>query len=814
MLKFRILFALLILSQTSFSQSDTVSVLNADTRNFNQLHLDLNLSFDFETATVFGELDYKFVPLENDFKSLTLHSKSTVVKSVTSNSTPLKFASDQNHLYVTLDKSASKRDTISITIIYESQPQQGLYFFKPTKEIPEIPFQIWTQGQDNHNRNWVPCYDLPDDKITADIIVSVKNDLRVFSNGDLLEVKKGKLNSTFHWSMQKPFSTYLLSVVVGDHQTVVEKSKYATLEYNIPKEWAKHYKYFLGKSPNMMDFFSEKLLPYPYKRYAQTTVQDFEWGGMENVTTTTLNRRILHDENAVPNYSAEPLIAHEMAHQWFGDLLTCKTWDHIWLNEGITTFYESLWWKDYYGDDEYAYAMIQIQDSYFGESNGNVDSTKLNKNIPLEMLDGKAYDKGASILNLLRYELGDQNFDRAMKNYVNEFQNKNVVTEDLRKSFEKSLKTDLKLFFDQWVYGVGYPHLEIEYIMEDFGKVEMNVKQIQSGKNINEVFNFNLPVRIIGYEVDTSFTIKISEREEKFLLPITSLFDAIEINRGGAVPCKITTPTAGIEYHRSNFNMSEDIYTKIYALRNIKNYNDATEVYSALEKLSNETFEKVFWGVKMEIVSLAAAHSKTESAAFCKKIILQLINDKDARVREAAIRVLGDFPDKKIMDELKILYAKESNHYIKSACMEAIGKMNLEGSFEILATELKKSSHRNIIRRGIFEGFKAMKKIEALDFAEEYLKYKHSNGDMHLQDFVILDFVKMFALENRQKVLNIIAGALENPYFRTRIKAVELLAELDGRQFLPQLEKVYREDRRNVVRTQLAKAIRKLNDRD
>lgn len=808
----QILFGLFLLATVSFTQTDTVSFLNEQTRDYDQIHARLNLDFDFENETVFGNLDLTFAPLKNNFSKLTLHSKSTEVKKVLYKNQPLSFSSDQNHLYINFEKSISKNDTTTITIEYQSQPKQGLYFFKPTSAIPEILYQIWTQGQDIHNRNWIPFYDLPDDKITAEVFVTVPKELVAISNGELIDKINQNDKQVFHWQMKKSFAPYLLSVVVGDFVTIAEATEFTTLEYNIPKEWAPNYKYFFGKTSNMMKFFSKKLLPYPYKRYAQTTVQDFEWGGMENVTTTTLNRRILHDENAIPNYSAEPLIAHEMAHQWFGDLVTCKTWDHIWLNEGITTFYELLWYRDEYGDDEYFYSMLQTQDSYFAESNGKIDSTKLNKNIPIEMLDGKAYDKGASILNLLRYELGESNFDFAMKNYLQEFQNKNVVTEDLRKSFEKTLSVDLKLFFEQWVYEFGYPHLEIEYIMEDFGKIEMNVKQIQNEKKMREAFQFNLPIRIIGYEVDTTLIIKISRQEEKFLLPITSLFDAIEINSGGVVPCKILTPTVGMNYHLSNFNLSNDIYTQINSLRNIKNYNDATELFSVLEKLSDDSFENIFWGVKIEIVSLASTHLKTEAAVFCKKIILQLMNDQDARVREAAIRAIGDFPDKTIFNELKLLYSKEKNHYIRSACMEAIGKMNFEESFDILVKELKTNSHRNIIRRGIFEGFKAMKNPKALDFAPEYLKYKYSNGDMHLQDIVILDFVKMFVETERQKVLSIIAGALENPYFRTRIKAAELLAELDAKQFLPQLEKIYKEDRRNVVRNQLAQAIRKLKD--
>lgn len=806
----RIIFSFLLFANLCNAQSDTVSFLNEQTRNYDQTHLKLFLNFDFETETVFGKLEYTFVPLQSNFQKLMLHSKSTVVNKVIHKNQQLEFSTDQNHLYINFVKGLSQSDTTLVTIEYQSQPKQGLYFFKPTKEIPEIPYQIWTQGQDNFNRNWIPCYDLPDDKITAEVIATVQSNFVVISNGKLINKKNENDETIFHWLMNKPFSPYLLSVVVGEFETLTEKTEHAVLEYNIPKEWTTNYKYFFGKTANMMNFFSKSLFPYPYGRYAQTTVQDFEWGGMENVTTTTLNRRILHDEKAVPNYSAEPLIAHEMAHQWFGDLITCKTWDHIWLNEGITTFYELLWWEDEYGSDEFDYAMMLTQDSYFSAINGVFDSSKLGKFIPIEMLDGKAYDKGASILNLLRFELGKENFDKAMKNYLSEFQNKNVVTEDLRKSFETFLKIDLRKFFSQWVYGAGFPKLKVS------GKVDKNifrleVEQTQIGENIDQVFKLKMPLKIVFNDSSQDQILEINQKKQIFEIPVSSVVNYFYLNSRGVVPCEIDF------VNEADFSLTKEVYQSISDVSNrikfIKRFNrisEQTDQQKFLLFLKTISATEKFWGARFEIVQTIANNKSVAT----KEILSHLKNDNDARVREAAIRALGNFPDENLFKEFQQLFESENNYYIRAAAIEAIGKMNLSNSYDYLIAVLPTNSHRNIIRRGIFEGLKAIYNIESLNYASEYLKYKYSYGDMHLLDITILDFVKTFYDKEPQQVLSIIAGALENPYFRTRIKAAELLAELDGKQFLTQLEAVYKKDRRNVVRNQLNVAIRKLKDKN
>ncbi|MDO8550667.1 MAG: M1 family aminopeptidase [Ignavibacteria bacterium] len=787
------------------AQADTVSFLNSETRNYDQKHIKLSLSFDFNEEKVIGNCEFSFSPLVNDFNELVLHAKTMKVSSVKISGKVLQFNQDDKHLFVKMDKTYSPDDSITVSIDYIAYPARGLYFFKPTKEIPEIPYQIWTQGEGENNRFWYPAYDMPDDKLTSEVLITVPSNLIAISNGILQNVKEEGSDKTFYWKMNKPYSNYLTTVIVGDYITVTEEVRGTKLEYNIPSEWVDKKDLFYGRTPQMINFFSDYMSPYPYERYAQTTVQDFEWGGVENITATTLNRRILHDENAVPNYSADGLISHELAHQWFGDYLTCKTWGHIWLNEGFATYFTDLWYENEFGRDEFRYQRYLSNTEYFDiELKAEpLDSVKLKESefIPAELSGDKAYERGAAILNMLRFILGDYEFQKAIKYYVNKYKNQNVTTEDLRITFEESSGKDLKKFFHQWIYGAGFPEFKVDYSWnESEKKVVLNVKQTQELFPAVGIFETPVLIEIVAGKQLIQDTIQIAGKENSFTFNIEQKPDLVMFNKYEWILCKVDFKK-NFEELSYQLQYDDDVVGRICAAKELVEFGE-----KSIPVLNRTIKRELHYGVQVVVVESL----KEIGGDNVLESLLLACDDEDARVREAAIKSLSIFTYEKVNDKLLEKLESDDNYYVKGAALYSIGAVKHPDAKKILTDALKMDSHMNIIRRGIFEGFQKLGDPSILSLIQEYTQYKYSYGEMHLLDITALDCAKSFAETNYEEVVEVISSALNNPYFRTRIHAAKLLAELGAKEKLKVLIRLYEEERRDVVKEQLKPVIEKL----
>lgn len=795
-----------LLTVKLFSQPDTVSFLNHETRNYDQKHIRLSLSFNFEEAQANGNCEFSFSPLINDFNELVLHAKTMKVSSVKTSDKLLNFRQDDLHLYIEMDRNYSTNDSVTVSIDYAAFPSRGMYLFLPTGEIPEIPYQIWTQGQGEYNRYWYPAYDLPDDKLTSEIIITVPSKFITVSNGILKDVVMDGTNKTYYWKMDQPYSNYLTTVIVGEYETISETVRGTKLEYNIPAEWVDKKDIFYGRTPQMMNFFSDYISPYPYERYAQTTVQDFEWGGMENVTATTLNRRILYDKNAVPNYSADPLIAHELAHQWFGDYLTCKTWDHIWLNEGFATYFTDLWIEDEFGQDEFRYLRYSGNKDYFETlPEEPLDTITLIDLTPVELISGKAYDKGAALLNTLRFILGDSEFEKAIKYYVEKFKDQNVITEGFRIAIEESSGRDFKKFFKQWIYGAGFPEFKVDYSWNEHDKkLTVNVSQTQMLHPAVDVFEIPVLIEIISGKLKIREIINITGKENSFTFNLDSKPDLIRFNKYEWILCKV-------EFEKSfdelvyQLHYDDDIVGRIYAAKQLVKFGN-----KSVPELSRAIIRDKFYGVRLAIVEILKEISGEEVL----DPLVAACNDEDGRVREESVKALSIFSYEKVSDILLNKFENDNNYYVKGAALYSIGAVKHPDAKKILTNALQMDSHRNIIRRGIFDGFKELGDPSVLPLVKEFTKYNYSYGGMHLLDIHALDCAKSFSENYYDDVVDVISSALDNPYFRTRIHAAKLLGELNAKNKLDELFEIYEEERRDVVKEQLKPVIEKLRNGD
>ena len=343
---------------------------------------------------------------------------------------------------------------IEIAIAYAAeQPQRGIYFVQPTEAQPNKPTQVWTQGEDEDSRYWFPCFDYPGQLATSEIRIKVPKDLMVISNGELIEVKEQKKEKIYHWSQKEVHPSYLMTLAIGDFVEVKDEWKGKPVTYYVDKSrTAEEAILTMGKTPQMIEFFSEKYgYDYAFPKYAQVCVADFIFGGMENTSTTLLTDRcVLDSRAALDNRSSESLVAHELAHQWFGDLLVIKHWSHAWVKEGAATYAEVLWTDHEYGAEEAAYYLLGEARRYISEDKDRYRRPMVTHvyREAIELYDRHIYEKGGCVYHMLRTELGDDLFWKAIHHFVRTNAHKTVETIDLLRAIEEATGKNCMFLFD------------------------------------------------------------------------------------------------------------------------------------------------------------------------------------------------------------------------------------------------------------------------------------------------------------------------------------------------------------------------------
>src|SRR6202163_4216737 len=433
----------------------------APSRDYHLKNVRISLLFDLGQRKVIGDLTHPLSVLHDGVTHLDFDSSDLTISSARVNGKDATFEIRDNKLRVNLAQPAKAGEKFDVNILYQGKPTTGLYFILPDKDDPSRPKEIWTQGEAEDTHHYIPIYDYPNDRTTSEMILTVPGDWLTVSNGKLLSVQDapGGLK-TWTWRQSLPWSTYLISFVAGQYKEKKDTWRNIPITYNVPRGQEDTIDSTFSHTKEMLDFFSDRFgVPYPWEQYAQTAVHDFVASGMENVSATTLAARdMVHAELASEKpEAADGLISHEMTHQWFGDLVTCKDWTNTWLNEGFATFGATLWEENYYGVDASGYR-------YWRDQNTWMQSRELYP-IPIVTRDindsveyvGNVYDKAGWVIHMLREQMGDEAFFRALKHYLEANRLQNVVSADLAKAVEESSGTNLDLFMDQWVYGAGAP---------------------------------------------------------------------------------------------------------------------------------------------------------------------------------------------------------------------------------------------------------------------------------------------------------------------------------------------------------------------
>src|SRR3984893_5623424 len=455
----------------------------ARNRNYDLQHSKIILRFDVDQKKVIGEVIHTLTTLREDTSKIDFDSVGLTIQSVTVNKAPAKFETTADKLVIRV-ASGKVGDKFEIDIRYEGKPTKGLYFILPDKDYPKRPTQIWSQGESEDTRYYLPTYDYPNDRLTTETVLTVPASWLTVSNGKLIGVANAANNmKTWTWRESVPSSTYLITVVAGEFDEAKDNFRGLPVTYYAPKGRGDRLPVNYGRTPAMIGLFNKKFgVDYPWEKYAQVMVDDFIAGGMENSSATTNTSSSRVHPKLAPEYATgeDDLISHELAHQWFGDYVTTKDWGDIWLNEGFATFGETVWAESHFGKDTADYDRWESARQWFA-MRSLFDKPIVRYDFEeSEEFDGNAYGKGGWVLYMLRRQLGEDAFYAGLKHYLEANRGRNVMTSDLTKAVEEATHTNVDAFFRQWIYGAGAPKFELSYVYDQAKKqVALTVKQTQ-----------------------------------------------------------------------------------------------------------------------------------------------------------------------------------------------------------------------------------------------------------------------------------------------------------------------------------------------
>jgi len=663
-------------------------------------HIALDLRVDVPKKYVEGGAVLDLVALR-EVTSIRLDAVDFTVSAVTvardgREAVAADYQNDGKSIEVFLGEPLAEGAKVRVTIHYAlSDPKSGLHFFGPSAAEPDVPYVVWSQGETTDNRYWIPCFDHPNEMQTTEMTVTVADGNEALSNGRLTsKTDNPDSTTTFHWLQDKPHAGYLVTLVVGEFYVEQDAWRGKPVTYYVPPKHKADVRRSMGNTVRMLEHFSNLIgVEYPWDKYAQVCVEGFG-GGMENTSATTLGPRTLHDERAHLDTSSDGLISHELAHQWFGDLVTCKEWAHTWLNEGFATLFSAVWFEHDLGRDEYDY---EIYDDMRSAIEGGKKAPVVDRRYEDEgeMFDRRAYPKGASILHMLRHRVGDEKFWASVKRYLTTHAHTPVETADLRQAFEDETGLSLERFFHDWTERAGAPVVSVSYEWVDRDSLaRIVVKQTQDAA----AFEFPLEIEFHFEDAKPAFLrSEVTEKEQRFYFPLPARPKMVLIDPQQAVLMELSEQK-GRDLWRDQLKNGPRVVDRIRAAKSLGESKSDEDTSLLGEALAQEKF----WGVG-EVIAESIGKAGGDKA---RDVLLANVAIPHPKVRRAVVQQLGSFHrDENATAALRgIITSGDASYRVESAAIEAYAKLQPDGAGKFLPTLLDRPSHGEQIRSAALSG--------------------------------------------------------------------------------------------------------------
>ena len=743
----------------------------SETRVSDVLHTKLEVSFNWDSAYLYGRANLMVKPHFYATDSLTLDAKGFQIHEVAmvdriGKKSPLNYVYDDEFLKISLGKTYTKSDTYKIFIDYTAMPnklkaggsaaitsEKGLYFINNDGAIENKPKQIWTQGETESSSCWFPTIDSPNEKTTQEIYITVDSNYATLANGELMfQTENEDGTRTDYWKQNLPHAPYLFMMAVGEFAIAKDEWRGKPVHYYVEKKYADVAKEIYPNTVEMLEFFSTKLgYDYPWDKYHQVVVRDYVSGAMENTGAVIFGDFIQGNKRFLIDNAGEDIVAHEMFHHWFGDLVTCESWSNLPLNESFATYGEYLWNEHKYGKDQADLHIDQDLSVYLGQSRINKETLiRFNYDNRMEMFDAHSYQKGGRVLHMLRNYIGDDAFFAGLNLYLKDNEFQTVEIHNLRLAFEEVTGEDLNWFFNQWFLSAGHPIIEVEKSFAD-GKLAVTIQQTQDGPDVPEVFEIPTTLYVLQPNgIVREKEIRITKRMEEFEFtlnepPLLINFDLDKVLLG-TVDQNFEKSEAIVLYNNANHFLD-----KKEAIRLIKNQKD-----SASLDLIEKALKDDFWYIRKSAIQAVKklANERPERTLEALKEIAA--SDEKSANRAAAVTAISKYFIEEVDMDFLDGRKKDLSYYVISATLDAVHKKDATKGLE-LAEQLEKEENAGILAT-VASIYAADGNPEKQAFFEESIKNASGFGKYGLmnsygefldkQDFTVVEKALPTLVEN------------------------------------------------------------------
>ncbi|MFI5059403.1 MAG: M1 family aminopeptidase [Candidatus Acidiferrales bacterium] len=763
----------------------------ARSRDYDLQHSKIALRFDLDQKKVLGDVTHSLSILKDGVTKLAFDSAGLSIQSVSigkitgdrkSASAAAKFETTSDKLIVVLPGAAKEGEKFEVQIRYEGKPKKGLYFILPDKDYPDRPRQIWTQGESEDTRYYLPTYDYPNDRLTTETILTVPGSWITVANGKLIGISDaGGGLKTWTWRESLPSSTYLITVVAGEFEELKDSWRGIPVTYYAPKGRGDRLAINYGRTPAMIDLFSKKLgVDYPWEKYAQSMVDDFVAGGMENSSATTNTSSSLEHPKLASEFTTgeDPLISHELGHQWFGDLVTCKDWGDIWLNEGFATFMETVWVESHFPKDQSEYERWSNAREWFHQSNLYSKPIVRHDFDDSGEFDGNAYGKGGWVLDMLRHQIGEDAFYRGLKHYLEVNRGKNVVTADLARAIEESTHINVDQFFTQWIYGAGAPKFDLSYAYDDAKhQVALTVKQTQNRGGRVGLFHIPAEVEITTPTGPRLYTITVSKEADTFTFPADSAPLLVLFDKGGHI-------LKSAEFHKEKREW-------LYQLKNAAEFSDRADAVFALGKIKND--EEVVaalanalrndkaWGVR---ATAADTLGQLGGASASKQLLDALNTTNEPWVRNRVVSALANFKDDAaVAAKLESIAREDSSYRARAAALQALARLKAPNTLATLNAGVASESPDGFLRNAALRAVGSLGDDKAVPLL---LEWSSPGKPIESRRAAIASLARL--QKDNKEITKQIVSYINEPHFPIRMSSIFALGSRGDPSAIPALE--------------------------
>lgn len=787
-------------------------------------HIELYLEPDLQAHTLDGVCTTAVRAYDEPVARLELDAVDLVVSSVTRDGKPLPFAVRDDKLEVRFDPPLAPNERAAFRVAYRAtRPRHGLFFVEPTAAYPAKIRHAWTQSQDENARYWFPALDYPAEKQTSQTTIAVPKGLFALGNGALIDRRDEGEKTIFTYRQDIPHSTYLMTMVAGPfveaRQADAGARNVPVYYYVLPGRETDGERAF-GDTPRMIATFEEKIgTPYPYARYSQIAVTDFIFGGMENTSATTQTDRTLHDARAHLDFSSDPLVSHELAHQWFGDLLTCRDWSQAWLNEGFATYFECVWREADLGYDEYLYDVFGCVSRYLEE-----DSDRYRRPIvcnryrdPIEIFDRHLYEKAGAALHMLRGELDDGRFWRSIARYVKQNAQQNVETIDLIRAIEEETGRNMRGFFDQWFYRGGHPDVEVSVAWDaKRSAATVTIDQKQTVDQDNPAYRFDVdlgfcadvpdkPAANAGPEAlpgERRIRISVERAHETITVPLDFEPLLVRFDPGAWLLGNITYKF-GPTLAAATLRGEPDPVARIRAARELA--KDGSQV--ARDALRAAFDRDPFWGVLDE----AAAALGATRAPSARDVLLAALRHPHPKVRRAVAVALGNFREEGVATALLACGADDESYFVRAASLGSLGKTRDVRAFDALADAVGRHTWNGTVEAGAARGLAELADARAVDVLLEAIALGNDEG-LRRAGAGALARAGELLYDERSRIVNAVVELLDDPMFLVQLAAIAAAERLEDPRALTALERLATSGFDGRVRRDAAEAAMRIRE--